>query len=199
MSAGLVRFADCSLLSLCIDDIFINIIDIWISYGAPDWCVLRTVLLSLCIDDIFITVIITCGIILDIISTVLLKPRVPLWRASRGSAVILGLRATWGVVFLFRMGSFCVVLCPGIITLVLVLVLVGRFIADISVKAAIASFNLLPVFEKGFAASDGFVKPSVNSSIDAVALSDEAVACMVYFSGRNTTVSETLVPLVLGI
>jgi hypothetical protein len=82
-------------------------------------------------------------------------------------------------------------------TLPLVLVVV-RFMADISVKAAIASFNLLPVFKNGFAA-DGFFNASVNSSIAAVALSDEAVAGMVYFSGRNTTVSETLVPLVLGI
>jgi hypothetical protein len=37
-----------------------------------------------------------------------------------------------------------------------------------------------------------------NSSKAAVALSVEAVAGMVYFSGRNTTVSDTLVPLVFG-
>jgi hypothetical protein len=69
--------------------------------------------------------------------------------------------------------------------------------AAISVKAAIASFNLFPVFKNGFAA-DGFFKASIYSSIAAVALSDEAVAGMVFFSGRNTTVSDTLVPLVFG-
>jgi type IV secretory pathway VirB3-like protein len=104
------------------------------------------------------------------------------------------------VVVLFLMGSFVFVLCPGcIITLVLVPVLVvGRLIADSSVKAAIASFNLFLVSKNGFADSDGYFKASVNSSIAAVALSEEAVVDMVYFSGRNTTVSETLVPLVLG-
>jgi hypothetical protein len=80
------------------------------------------------------------------------------------------------------------------VTLLLLLV---WFISDTSVKAAIASFNLFPVSKNGFADSDGFFKASVNSSIAAVALSEEAVAGMVYFSGRNTTVSDTLVPLVL--
>jgi hypothetical protein len=58
---------------------------------------------------------------------------------------------------------------------------------------------LFPVPKNDFADSDGFCKASVNSSIAAVALSDEAVAGMVYFFGRSTTVPETLVPLVLGI
>jgi hypothetical protein len=163
---------------------------------------------SLCVLMIFLLLLLLLMVLFWILlvllndssDTVLLKPRVPLWCASRGMPVILGLQMTWGVVFLFRMGSFGVVLCPVIITLVLVVVpVVVRFMADISVKAAIASFNLLPVFKKGFAASDGFFKAAVNSSIAAVALSDEAVAGMVYFSGRNTTVSDTLVPLVFGI
>jgi hypothetical protein len=139
----------------------------------------------------------------DSSDTVLLKPRVPLWCASQGMPVILGLSATWGVVVLFWMGSFVVVLCSDtfgdtvILPLVLVVVVV-RFISDISVRAAIASFNLFPVSKNGFADLDGFFKASVDSSIAAVALSDEAVAGIVYFSRRNTTVSETLVPLVLG-
>jgi hypothetical protein len=105
------------------------------------------------------------------------------------------------VVVLFWTGSFVVVLlCSGTLgDTVTLLLLPVRFISDISVKAAIASFNLLPVFKNGSADSDGFFKASVNSYIAAVALSDEAVAGMVYFSGRNTTVSATLVPLVLGI
>jgi hypothetical protein len=55
---------------LCIDDIFTIIIDIWISYGALDWCVLRTVLLSLCIDDIIGSVFTTYDALFVIISTV---------------------------------------------------------------------------------------------------------------------------------
>jgi hypothetical protein len=58
------------LLSLCIDDICTIIIDILISYGSPDWCVLRTVLLSLCIDDIFGSVFTTYGALFDTIRTV---------------------------------------------------------------------------------------------------------------------------------
>jgi hypothetical protein len=130
------------------------------------------------------------------------KPRVPLWCASRGSTVIWELIFVWGVVVLFW-GTCSLVLCPDTlgdtVTCSLVLVFVGgRFMDKISVKAAIASFNLLPVSNNGFAA-DGFFNASVNSSNAAVALSVEAVVGMVYFSGRNTTVSDTLVPLVLGI
>jgi hypothetical protein len=46
------------------------IIDIWISYGAPDWYVLRIVLLSLCIDDIFIDIWISYGAPGDVIGSV---------------------------------------------------------------------------------------------------------------------------------
>jgi hypothetical protein len=106
---------------------------------------------------------------------------------------------TWGVIFLFWTGSFVGVLCLDGVSLPGLVVHVGRFIADSSVNAAIASFNLFPVSKNGSADSDGFCKASDNSSIAAVALSDEAVAGMVYFFCRNTTVSETLVPLVLGI
>jgi hypothetical protein len=51
------------VLSLCIGDIFAIIIDIWISYGAPDRCVL-------CIDDIFGSVFTTYGALFDTISAV---------------------------------------------------------------------------------------------------------------------------------
>jgi hypothetical protein len=51
------------LLSLCIDDILTIIIDIWISYGALEWCVLRT-------GDIIGFVFTTYGALFVIISTV---------------------------------------------------------------------------------------------------------------------------------
>jgi hypothetical protein len=66
-----------------------------------------------------------------------------------------------------------------------------------AVKAVIAAFNLLPVLRKGFAAS-GFFNASINSSKAVDAQSADAVVGMLYFSGKNTTVSETLVPLVFG-
>jgi hypothetical protein len=70
---------------------------------------------------------------------------------------------------------------------------------NISVKkASIAAFNLLPVLRNGVAAA-GFFNASVSSSKAVDALSADAVVGMLYFSGRNTTVSETLVPLVFGI
>jgi hypothetical protein len=77
--------------------------------------------------------------------TVLLKPHVPLWRTSRGSTgiwgsiqgliFVWGLLTTWGVVVLFWTGCF-VVLCPDSATppCLVVLVLVGRFMADSSVN-----------------------------------------------------------------
>jgi hypothetical protein len=73
-----------------------------------------------------------------------------------------------------------------------------RLVDNISVKASIAAFNLLPVLRNGFAAA-GFFNASVSSSRAAEALSADAVVDMLYFSGKNTTVSETLVPLVLGL
>jgi hypothetical protein len=69
---------------------------------------------------------------------------------------------------------------------------------NISVKASIAAFNLLPVLRNGFAAA-GFFNASVSSSRAADALLADAVVGMLYFSGKKTTVSDTLVPLVLGI
>jgi hypothetical protein len=72
-----------------------------------------------------------------------------------------------------------------------------RLLANISVRASIAAFNLLPVLRNSFAAA-GFFNVSVNSSKAVDALSADAVVGMLYFSGKNTTVSETLVPLVLG-
>jgi hypothetical protein len=75
---------------------------------------------------------------------------------------------------------------------------VPRLVDNISVKASIAAFNLLPVLRNGFAAA-GFFNASVNSSKAADALSADAVVGMLYFSGKKTTVSETLVPLVFGI
>jgi hypothetical protein len=66
------------------------------------------------------------------------------------------------------------------------------------VKASIATFNLLPVLRNGFAAA-GFFNASVSSSKAVDALSAAAVVGMVYFSGKNTTVSKALVPLVFGI
>jgi hypothetical protein len=51
---------------------------------------------------------------------------------------------------------------PLEIPFALVLVLVDRLMDKISVKAVIASFNLLLVFREGFAAYDGFFKASVN-------------------------------------
>jgi hypothetical protein len=68
---------------------------------------------------------------------------------------------------------------------------------NISDKAAIAAFNFFPVLRKGFAASE-FFNAYVSSSRAADALSADAVVGMLYFSGKKTTVSETLVPLVLG-
>jgi hypothetical protein len=54
---------------------------------------------------------------------------------------------TWGVVFLFVMGSFIVVLCPDklgdTVILPFIVVVVGRFIADSSVKAAIGVFRIV--------------------------------------------------------
>jgi hypothetical protein len=61
----------------------------------------------------------------------------------------------------------------------------------------IAAFNLLTVLRNGFAAT-GCFNASVNSSKATDALSADAVVGMLYFSGKNTTVSETLVPLVFG-
>jgi hypothetical protein len=72
-----------------------------------------------------------------------------------------------------------------------------RLVDNISVKASIAAFNLLPVLRNGFAAA-GFFSASVNSPKAADALSADAVVGMLYFSGKKTTVSETLVPLVFG-
>jgi hypothetical protein len=66
------------------------------------------------------------------------------------------------------------------------------------VKALTAAFNLLPVLRNGFAAA-GFFNASVSSSKAVDALSTAPVVGMLYFSGKNTTVSETLVPLVFGI
>jgi hypothetical protein len=64
---------------------------------------------------------------------------------------------------------------------------------NISVKASIAAFNLFPVLRKGFADA-GFFSASVNSSSAVEALSVDDVDGILYFSGRNTTVSDTLVP-----
>jgi hypothetical protein len=69
---------------------------------------------------------------------------------------------------------------------------------NISIKASIAAFSLLPVLKNGFAAA-GFFNASVSSSKAVDALSAAAVVGMLYFSSKNTTVSETLVPLVFGI
>jgi hypothetical protein len=69
---------------------------------------------------------------------------------------------------------------------------------NISVKALIAAFNLLPVLRNGFAAS-GFFNASGSSSRAADALSADAVVGMLYFSGKKTTVSDSLVPFVFGI
>jgi hypothetical protein len=64
--------------------------------------------------------------------------------------------------------------------------------------ASIAAFNLLLVLRNGFAAA-GFFNASVSSSRAVAALSADAVVGMLYFSGKKTTVSDTLVPLVLGV
>jgi hypothetical protein len=64
---------------------------------------------------------------------------------------------------------------------------------NISIEASIAAFNLLPVLRNGFAAA-GFFNASVSSSKAVDALSADAVVGMLYFSGKNITVSETLVP-----
>jgi hypothetical protein len=73
-----------------------------------------------------------------------------------------------------------------------------RLVDNISVKASIAAFNLLPVLINGFAA-DGVFNASVSSSRAADALSADDVVGMLHFSGMNTTVSKTRAPLVLGI
>ena len=65
-------------------------------------------------------------------------------------------------------------------------------------KASIAALSLLPVSRNGFAAC-GCFKASVNSSKAVAAPSDDAVAGMEYFSGKKTTVSDTLVLRVFGI
>ena len=70
-------------------------------------------------------------------------------------------------------------------------------LANISDNASIAALSLFPVSRNGFAAS-GFCNAVVNSSNAVDALSADAVVGMVYFSGKNTTVSDTLVFLVLG-
>jgi hypothetical protein len=72
-----------------------------------------------------------------------------------------------------------------------------RLVDNISVEASIAAFNLLPVLRNDFAAA-GFFKASVSSSRAVEALSADAVVGMLYFSGKNTIVSKTFVPLVLG-
>jgi hypothetical protein len=74
----------------------------------------------------------------------------------------------------------------------------ARLVDNIFVKASIAAFNLLPVLRNGFAAA-GFFNDSVSSSRAADALLADAVVGMLYVSGKKTTVSETLVPLVFGI
>jgi hypothetical protein len=76
--------------------------------------------------------------------------------------------------------------------------LVLRCLDNISVKASIAAFNLLPVLRNGFAAA-GFFNASVSSSEAVDVQAAAAVVGMLYFSGKNTTVSETRVPLVFGI
>jgi hypothetical protein len=76
-------------------------------------------------------------------------------------------------------------------------VMLHYLVDNISVKASIAAFNLLPVLRNGVAAV-GFFNASVSSSRAVDALSADAAVGMLYFSGKNTTVSETLVPFVLG-
>jgi hypothetical protein len=65
-------------------------------------------------------------------------------------------------------------------------------LVNISVQVSIAAFNLLPVLRNDFAAA-GFFNASASSSIAV-----DALVGMLYFSGKKTTVSETLVPLVFG-
>ena len=69
---------------------------------------------------------------------------------------------------------------------------------NMSDKASIAALSLLPVSRNGFAAC-GCFNASVNSSKAVAARSDDAVVGMEYFSGKNTTVSDTLVLRVFGI
>jgi hypothetical protein len=191
-------------MAWCADNIFIDLFDIRLTYGAPILILFPLFLLLMVPFLIFLVLLSELGV------TVLLKPRVPLWRTTRGSTGIWGsirgstgiwgLPPTWRVAVWFRR-TCSLVLCPGIVggTVPLPLVLVVTQLLDsISVKAVIASCNLLPVFIEGFAAVDGFFKTSVNFSNASVALSVEAVVGMLYFSGRNTTVSYTLVPLVFG-
>jgi hypothetical protein len=121
---------------------------------------------------------------------ILLKPRTANWGVSLGqsacfgSLVIPGDTARVG----FTLGGCTVSLFDGVV----------QRLDNISVKASIAAFNLLPVLRNGFAAA-GFFNASINSSKAVDALLADAVVGMLYFSGENTTLSETLVPLVFGI
>jgi hypothetical protein len=129
------------------------------------------------------------------------KPRT----GSRG--LILGPSASFGS--LFGSGDpVCAVFTLGFWTVIVLSDTLGRdaslfggvvlCLANISVKASTAAFNLLPVLRNGFAAV-GFLNASVSSSKAVSALSAHAVIGILYFSGKKTTVSETLVPLVFGI
>ena len=155
----------------------------------------------------------------DSSGTVLVKPRVRvtrlnlgltvIWGPNRGSPVICGpsrgSTGIWGVTVLSdTLGDVSVALGDvplvpvGDVPLVPGVPAVVRLLLDnISVMAAMASFNLLPESRNGFAAA-GFFNASTNSSNAAVARSVDDVVGMLYFSGRNTTVSDTRVPLVFG-
>jgi hypothetical protein len=73
-----------------------------------------------------------------------------------------------------------------------------HFLMEWNCDWIIAAYNLLPVLRNGFAAA-GFFNASVSSSRAVAALLADAVVGMLYFFGKKTTVSDTLVPLVLGI
>jgi hypothetical protein len=132
------------------------------------------------------------------------KPRIGSW------GLILGQSASFGSFSTSEdPDPACAVFILGVRTVVVLSDTLGgvaslfgasvlRLVDDISVKASIAAFNLLPILRNGFAAA-GFFNASVSSSNAVDALSADAVVGMLYFSGKKTTLPETLMPLVFGI
>jgi hypothetical protein len=150
------------------------------------------------IEVAFLIVLVLLSIEGSRILKISFKPRTAAWGLILGQSACLGSFSTSG-------NPACAVLL-GVRTALsdtlagdasLFGVVVLRFV-NVSVKASIAAFNLLPVLRNGFAAA-GFFNASVSSSKAVEALSADAVVGMLYFSGKKTTVSETLVPLVFGV
>jgi hypothetical protein len=127
------------------------------------------------------------------------KPRTATWGLILGQSASFGSFSTSGdpacAVFIF---GVCTVCCSD--TLGGDASLFGGVVLrldNISVKASIAAFNLLPVLRNGFAAA-GFFNASVSSSKAVDALSADAVVGMLYFLVGRQLYLKLLCLLFLG-